>query len=66
MGVFSQIASFSTALFFLAVTVYLEHIDSFLIDFTAMPEGELTLFRYAFFGLFVGFMVLTVALGDEI
>lgn len=65
-GLILQMISFSTSMFFLAVALTLQEIDSFLIDFSAMPSGELMLFRLVFYGLFLAFLIGTLAVGDDI
>ena len=61
-----KMITISISMFFLAVALTLHEIDSFLIDFSAMPEGELMLFRYVFYGLFLAFALMTFYVGDDI
>lgn len=61
-----RLMSISISMFFLAVAFTLHEVDSFLIDFSAMPSEELMLFRYVFYGLFLAFLLMSVLIGDEL
>lgn len=59
-----RIISFCIALFWLAMAVTLENINSAFVDFTQIPKSELPMFQFVFFGMFVAFMLIPAFLGD--
>lgn len=60
-----RILIFGFASFFLALATSLENVDSFVVDFTKIPQRELQFFKFAMFVIFVALMLAMIYVGGR-